>query len=182
MTPAPRILGVEDWGQTPALIDAFVRRVRAHAEALGGDVLARTTLVLSAHSLPKAIVDAGDPYERETRAAAASVAERVRDLMPRVRIAYQSQGMSQGPGGRPMPWLGPDLPTTLDAIAADGDTHVVFAPIGFLADHVEVLFDLDHEAKAWAAERGLTVSRAPSLNDDDDFIDVLAGLARAVLP
>ncbi|HEY1697514.1 MAG TPA: ferrochelatase [Polyangiaceae bacterium] len=157
------------WGQTPALLDAFARRIRgvlADAE--------RTTVVLSAHSLPRAVVDRGDPYEREVRAAAAEVSER---LGPGVRaaVAFQSQGFGGGA------WLGPDLPAVLDEAAARGDTRVVFAPIGFLADHVEILYDLDVEAAALAAARGMTSVRSPSLNDDDDLVDVLAGVARPLL-
>jgi len=186
---------VENWGQTPALLDAFAARVRAALPASSSpkDV----GLVLSAHSLPKAVIDAGDPYEREVRASAEGVAARVRDVLPDTWVAFQSQGMSTGPGGKPVEpharaergsgrehgteWLGPDLPATLEAVAASGKRHVVIAPIGFLADHVEVLYDIDIEAKRLAAERGLLLSRTASLNDADDFVQVLAGLARQAL-
>ena len=170
---------VENWGQTPALLDAFAARVRAAvpASCSSRDV----ALVLSAHSLPKAAIDAGDPYEREVRASAEGVAARVRDVLPDTWVAFQSQGMSTGPGGKPVAWLGPDLPATLDAVAKSGKKHVVIAPIGFLADHVEVLYDIDIEAKRLAAERGLVVSRTESLNDADDFVRVLASLAQQAL-
>lgn len=160
------------WGDRPALHEAFARRIR---EVLGADA-ARTTVVLSAHSLPKAVVERGDPYEREVRAAAAAVGER---LGPGVRsvVAFQSQGMSGAPGD----WLGPDLPTVIAEAAARGDRRVVFAPIGFLADHVEILYDLDVEAAAMARERGMEPARARSLNDDDDFVDVLADVVRPLL-
>lgn len=174
----PDIRAVPNWGREPALLDAFARRVVEAVQGLDATERAKTALVLSAHSLPKAIVDAGDAYEREARAAAEGVAERVRELLQDARIAFQSQGLSTGPGGRPVVWLGPDLPSTFDAAKNDGRTRVVVAPIGFLADHVEILYDLDVEAKALAKDRGLELVRTRSLNDDDDFVDVLAGLVR----
>jgi len=158
------------WGQSPKLRDAFVRRIRG---VLGEP--ARTTVLLTAHSLPRVVVERGDPYEREVRASAAAISERL-GAGVRTAVAFQSQGL--GASGE---WLGPDLATALDEAAARGDARVVFAPIGFLADHVEILYDLDLEAAAMARERGLTSVRAPSLNDDDDLIDVLADVARPLL-
>jgi ferrochelatase len=158
------------WGQSPGLHDAFTKRIRG---VLGDP--ARTTVILSAHSLPRVVVERGDPYEREVRASAAAISGR---LGPGVRtaLAFQSQGF-----GAPGEWLGPDLATVLDEAAARGDARVVFAPIGFLADHVEILYDLDIEGAAMARQRGLTSVRAPSLNDDDDLIDILVDVARPLL-
>jgi ferrochelatase len=132
-------------------------------------------VILTAHSLPVSVIARGDPYERNLRASAAAVAER---LGPRVRtaVAFQSQGM----GARDA-WLGPDLRAELDAAAARGDRRVVLAPIGFLADHVETLYDLDIEAAAMARERGLEMRRAPALGDDDDLVEVLAEVAGPLL-
>jgi ferrochelatase len=158
------------WGQSPKLHAAFAERIRV---ALGEP--ARTTVVFTAHSLPRAVIERGDPYERDVRASAAAVAGL---LGPAVRttVAFQSQGF-----GVPGEWLGPDLASALDEAAARGDARVVFAPIGFLADHVEILYDLDIEATAMARERGLAAVRAPSLNDDDDLVEVLADVARPLL-
>ena len=158
------------WGQTPGLHEAFARRIRG---VLGDP--ARTTVILSAHSLPRVVVERGDPYEREVRASAAAVSERLGSGV-RTAVAFQSQGF-----GAPGEWLGPDLATVLDEAAARGDARVVFAPIGFLADHVEILYDLDIEAAAMARQRGLDSVRAPALNADDDLIEVLAAVARPVL-
>jgi protoporphyrin/coproporphyrin ferrochelatase len=139
---------------------------------------------MTAHSLPQSVVDGGDPYERELRAAAATIAGDVAARSTagpvRAQVAFQSQGMS-GPGARPIAWLGPDLKTALDEARGQGASHVIFAPIGFLADHVEILYDLDVEARALAEQRGLSFARVPSLNADDDFVDVLAVLARELL-
>jgi ferrochelatase len=164
------------WAREPALIGAYVDGV---TEALAGLDRARTTLVLTAHSLPVAAIRAGDPYEREVRATADAVAARLDAV--RSIVAFQSQGMSTGPGGKPVEWLGPDLLATIEAARARGDAHVVFAPIGFLADHVEVLFDLDIEARGWVESRGMTYRRTPSLNDGDALVQVLAGVARPLL-
>lgn len=176
--PGTELVGVPNWGREPALIDLFAAKVRHAVRAWSDAEREDTALVLSAHSLPQFIVDAGDSYEDEARAAAEAVAEKVRDVLPDARIAFQSQGMSTGPRGKPVVWLGPDLPTVFDAVARDAKHRVLVAPIGFLADHVEVLYDLDLEAKAQADARGLRLFRTASLNDDDGFVSVLANLVR----
>ncbi len=168
------------WGQRADLCAAFASRIAA---VLGASLdPRRTTLVMTAHSLPRSVVDAGDPYERDVRAAADAIATAVRARLESdvgVFVAFQSQGMA---GPAPNAWLGPDLRAALDFAKNRGSTHVVLAPVGFLADHVEVLYDLDVEARGMAVERGLSYSRAPSLNADDDFIDVLAEVVRPLLP
>jgi ferrochelatase len=169
-----------NWGQTPALCRAFADRV---IDAMGPPSASEpTAVVMTAHSLPRSVIDAGDPYEREVRAAAAIIADLVASNVKqsvRFEVAFQSQGLA-GAGGA-NPWLGPDIPTTLDAARARGARRMVFAPIGFLADHVEVLYDLDIEARAMAAARGLAYARARSLNDDDDFVEVLVAVSSPLL-
>jgi ferrochelatase len=169
------------WGRVPALSQAFAARIVAALGALPPGEPA--TVIMTAHSLPKSVVDGGDPYEREVRGSFDDVAAIVRsrvDGAPPLVLAFQSQGMS-GAGERPVPWLGPDLPATIEKAADVGARHVVFAPIGFLADHVEVLYDLDVEARALAAARGLGYARAASLNADDDLVQVLAAVAAPLL-
>jgi ferrochelatase len=158
------------WGASAALHVAFARRIR---EVLGDPV--RTTVVMTAHSLPKAVIARGDPYEREVRASAAAVAALLGSGVRSV-VAFQSQGL-----GASDEWLGPDLRTVIDEAAARGDARVVFAPIGFLADHVEILYDLDVEAATMARERGLEAARVRSLNDDDDLVELLVEVARPLL-
>jgi ferrochelatase len=163
------------WGSEAGLVEAFASRV---ADALAG--AGEAHLLLTAHSLPQSVVDAGDPYAHEVRAAAEAVVAAVnaRRVAPvGWTLAFQSQGLA-GPG---VAWLGPDLPTALDAAKASGAAAVVVAAIGFLADHVETLYDLDIEAAALARDRGLAFARARSLDADDDLVDVLAGVARALL-
>jgi len=180
-----------NWGREPGLTEAFARRIRAVLP--GGKLVAGTTLLFTAHSLPTAVLAAGDPYEIEVRASADAVLEQLGGARRGPRsaplvdgdastgvayagVAFQSQGLAgSGPGA--VAWLGPDLPTALDAAHARGDFRVVFAPIGFLADHVEVLYDLDIEARDMARARGLGYARAESLNASDDLVDVLARVA-----
>ena len=174
-----------NWGRTPALTRAFAAQAVRAIRAIPRESWGKTTLAMTAHSLPLAIVRGGDPYETEARASAEEVAREVRRILgddaPKHVIAFQSQGMSKGPGGKPMEWLGPDLPSLLDDVKTRGDTHVVVAPIGFLADHVEILFDLDIEAAAWAKERGIAFSRTESLNASDALVDALCEVAAPLL-
>lgn len=161
---------VEAWHLHPALIRAYAARVRR----------ARTpdsVIVFTAHSLPSSLIASGDPYESLFRATVSAIALEMGDVAH--RIAFQSQGLSSGPGGRPVAWLGPDLRTTLSAIAAEGAKRVLVAPIGFLSDHVEILYDIDIEAKRWAEEDGLSLSRTSSLNDDEDFCLVLKSIVES---
>jgi ferrochelatase len=164
--PSAEILAAHNWGQTPALLDAFAARIRERASPT-----TKTALILSAHSLPK---HADDLYEEQTRLAAHAVAERVRDVCAEAHVVFQSQGA----GATPSSWLGPTLLETLDKLE---EKRVIVAPIGFLIDHVEILYDIDIEAKAHAVTRGIELVRSRSLNDDDDFIAVLEPLARGLL-
>jgi ferrochelatase len=161
-----------NWGRSEALVDAFATAAR---EALADLPREATRLVLTAHSLPLAVIKAGDAYADEVRASADLVLERLGPSAPEHALCYQSQGMGGGE------WLGPDLFATLDAIARGGARHVVVAPIGFLTDHVEILYDLDIEARAKAAERGLELRRARSLNDSDALVRALVEVARPLL-
>ncbi len=170
----------KSWSEDPALIEAYADAIAA---ALVGVEGSHATVVLTAHSLPVAAIRAGDSYEREFRAACDAVVARLVARAPSTRtvVAFQSQGMGTGPGGKPIEWLGPDLMTTIDACRARGDRDVVFAPIGFLADHVEILYDLDIEARGWVEARGMAFHRTRSLNDGDALVGVIARVARTLV-
>ncbi len=176
------IRSAPNWGRMRELTEAFAQSIVKTLAEIPADARSRATLLLTAHSLPVSIIEAGDPYERELRGSAADVVARVRELAPDGfvdhEVAFQSQGMSTGPGGRPMAWLGPDLRATLDTLQERGRTEVVIAPIGFLADHVEILYDLDIEARGWAEERGITLRRTASLDAGDGLVDTLAAIVR----
>jgi len=182
------VLCASNWGQRPELTEAFAESITAvlgAAPALRDVPAERAALLLTAHSLPMHVVAAGDPYEGEVRASAEAVARRVAELAPNAfgehMVAFQSQGMSAGPGGRPVQWLGPDLQASMRALSERGRTHVVVAPIGFLADHVEILYDLDIEAQGWARDLGLTLVRSPSLNASDAIVRVLAAVTEDLM-
>ena len=172
-----------NWGQKETLHEAFAGRI---ATTYGSEADAvSAAVVMTAHSLPKEVILRGDPYEGEVRAAAERVAALVEKRVGRPvphTVAFQSQGDgARGRDGKPIEWLGPDVRTALDQLATRGDKRVVFAPIGFLADHVEILYDLDVEARAAAERLGLRYARTASLNADDDLVDVLADVARPLL-
>ncbi len=158
------------YGTHPLLVEAMARRVRdALASAPDAHV------VFTAHSLPVMVVERGDRYPSLVRACVERVATRLGLDVARWTLAYQSQGASEGP------WLGPTLETVFDALKQRSITEVVVAPIGFLTDHVEVLYDLDIEAMAWARARGIAMRRAETLNADDDLCAALAAVARESL-
>ncbi len=156
---------VDSWHDHPGLLDAFAERARAAFAAGPRDVV-----VFTAHSLPRRVVDAGDPYPDEVRATAAGVASRL-DLAS-FRIAYQSAGRT------PEPWLGPSLDDTLGVIASEGLRRVLVVPVGFVCDHTEILFDVDVQAAAVARKHGLDLARTESLNTSPTFVRALADVVR----
>ncbi len=162
---------VPNWGGSPALVDAFGKRIAALKPS------ADDYVVLSAHSLPQMVVDAGDKYPELVQHAAQRIAASA-NLGERWGLYYQSQGASAGPGGRPMVWIGPDLKAAIETAKAQGAKRMVFAPIGFLADHVEVLFDLDIEARKWVEDAGMQYVRMESLNAHSDLVTLLASQLR----
>jgi protoporphyrin/coproporphyrin ferrochelatase len=166
---APLLVPVEAWGEAPDLVAA---QARAIEPLLAGHSADETALVLSFHSLPARVIEAGDPYRTLAEAAAGAVA---RKLGRAHDLAFQSQGADGGA------WVGPDLPTVFERVASAGHKRVVVAPIGFLAEHVETLYDLDIEAKGLAEQRGLVFERAPALNTDAGLIAAMAGVAERAL-
>lgn len=142
--------------------------VAAHVEAIQRQASAGAAVVLSAHSLPRVAIQRGDPYARLVEASAAAVSA---GLGRPVRLCYQSQGADGGD------WLGPTVRETLTALKAEGHSEVVWAPFGFLADHVETLYDLDIEARAIADELSLSLVRIPALNVNQRLIAALSAVA-----
>jgi ferrochelatase len=168
-----RVIETPTWGDEPRLIDAFVESIEESLARLPEEHRRTAPVLLTAHSLPQRVIDAGDPYERDFRAMAELVAARVRARGNEVKIAFQSQGATNDV------WLGPDLPTAFRAVADSGARAVAVAPIGFVADHVETLYDLDIEAKAMAEGMGLAFTRATAMNLRPAFIDAIASVALA---
>jgi protoporphyrin/coproporphyrin ferrochelatase len=160
---------VRSWATHPGLVAALAERVEAALRRFPETDLPAVPVLFTAHSLPERIVRDGDAYPDEVRATMDAVAARLPAGQP-TTFAYQSQGRS------PEPWLGPEVEPTLDALAADGVPGVVIAPLGFLSDHVETLYDIDIEFAARAEKLGLRLERTAMLNDADDLADTLAAL------
>lgn len=157
---------VADWHVEPRLVAALAA---ATAEALARyPDAARPHVLFTAHSLPARIRDAGDPYPELLLESARRVATALGLAGDRWSFAFQSAGRT------PEPWLGPDVRTRLAALAADGTTAVVVSPVGFVADHLELLYDIDIEARACALSLGIRLERARAMNDDPVFIAALA--------
>lgn len=165
---------VEEWHDHPLLIEAFAERFRSgwtkaceqHGSAL--------PVIFTAHSVPQRTIAEGDPYEAQTKETAALVAARFPEIGA-WNFAFQSQGMSGGE------WLGPTVEDTIVRLRAAGHTGVFLQPIGFVCDHVEILFDIDILFRDFAAERGMKLYRAESLNDSPVFIKAVADLAKTRL-
>ncbi len=156
---------VGPWYSDAGFIDLLAARVAGACQTVAG----RIRVVFTAHSLPARISDEGDSYPEQLEESARLVAEAA-GLADWV-VAWQSAGRT------PEPWLGPDVRDEVRRLAAAGAADaVVVCPIGFVADHLEVLYDLDVEVAAVAADSGLAYARTASLNDDPGFIAVLAGV------
>ena len=167
------VSGIDSWATEPAYIEFLASDLAARLAAMPAD----TKVLFTAHSLPQRIIDAGDPYPDELRATAQAVAERVGLAeWSQWAIAWQSAGRT------PEPWLGPDILEVIDELAASESSApargVIVSACGFVADHLEVLYDLDIEAAGRAAAHGLAFDRTACVNDD---ARVMAALARRVI-
>jgi protoporphyrin/coproporphyrin ferrochelatase len=164
---------VPSYHDAEGLIEAFAVRVGEGLARWAESERDRVHVVFSAHSLPVRVLAEGDPYDAQCRETARLVAERSGLPEDRWSWTYQSAGRT------PEPWAGPDLGDHLRSLAAAGVRDVVVVPVGFVSDHVELLYDVDVRGAAVAAEVGLRLERPPALNDDAVFIETLAGLATA---
>ena len=159
---------VRRWGDHPAFLEAVAERI--------GQALKRfpnpsaVQVIFTAHSLPQRILAAGDPYPDELRAGAAAVA--TRRGLDGWRFAYQSAGAT------PDPWLGPDAREVIAELAAQGRSAFLLVPIGFVCDHVEILYDIDVEYQALAERLGVHLERTASLNDDPGLVAAVADVVR----
>jgi ferrochelatase len=166
---------VEGWHDHPVLIELLAERIRAAFATLGTTPADATTeLLVTAHSLPIRIIDAGDTYDRHLTETAELVAEATGAA--RWRVCWQSAGRT------PEPWLGPDVLEVLRSLVTEGISGAVVCPAGFTSDHLEVSYDLDIEAKALAGELGLRFARTASLNADGRMCGALAELVLNAVP
>lgn len=162
---------VERWGMDPAFLEMMAGLVTQGLARFPAAARDEVRVVFTAHSLPIRIREWNDPYERELHESAAAVAERLglRDW----RFAWQSAG------GTREPWIGPDILEYLQELREQGIRQVLQVPIGFVCDHLEVLYDIDIEAKDKARALGMVLERTELPNARPEFIRVLAGLVRA---
>jgi len=165
---APEVVFTPAWFDHPLFVKAMAERVEEALGRLPAQRRAAARLVFTAHSVPAAMAN-GSPYEAQLETVARVIAGRLSH--PAWTVAYQSRS-----GSPRDPWLEPDILDTIRAFAAEGAKDVVVAPIGFVCDHVEVLYDLDVEARALAREVGVGFHRALTSNDHPAFIAMLADL------
>ncbi|HEX5148248.1 MAG TPA: ferrochelatase, partial [Candidatus Limnocylindrales bacterium] len=167
----PTVEYVASWHDQPRFVEALARTAREAYDRF--EDKAGVRFMFTAHSLPARVLADGDPYPAELAATARLVAEAVN--LPTYEFSFQSAGRTGEP------WLGPDILVEIRRLAADGVRELVIRPVGFVADHLEVLYDIDIEAQAVAREVGSRLERARSMNDDPTFISGLADLAVAAI-
>ena len=160
------VTSIDSWATEPAFIEFLAADLRLRLSAMPTN----TKVLFTAHSLPQRIIDAGDPYPNELRSTAEAVATAAGlDSWSSWSIAWQSAGRT------PEPWIGPDILAVIDDLAAsENASGVVVCACGFVADHLEVLFDLDIEAKKHAEAKGLAFDRTSCVNDDATIMHALA--------
>jgi ferrochelatase len=159
------IVWAKSFHDSPLLVEAFTQRL--------APLLPAERVLFTAHSLPEKALEGADPYDAECRATAAAVAARAG--LAEYGFAYQSQGFTSDK------WLGPTVESKLDEYAAAGVGDVALAPIGFVSDHVEILYDVDVQFREYAAARGLALRRPESLNASPTFIAALAEVVKQKL-
>ena len=172
-TPPLEVTAVPSWHRAPGFAGLLAERTRAALAGLDAAARARTAVFFTAHSLPQRVVAEGDDYPDQVAETGADVAALLGlddDTTVTWGTAWQSAGRTADP------WIGPDLLAEMDRVAADGATAVVVCPVGFVSDHLEVLYDLDIEARARADALGIAFARTESLNADPAFLHLLAGV------
>jgi len=178
------IARIERWHLLPGYIEALVERIRAGLEKFPEDIRAQVPIIFTAHSLPERILQWNDPYPDELHATVGSLMERLPPARPstaelrgewwgkRYHFAYQSAAMT------PDPWLGPDAGEIIARLAEVGKKHVLIAPIGFVCEHVEILYDVDIVFKRQAEALGMQLERIEMLDTAPKMITGLAELVR----
>jgi ferrochelatase len=157
---------VNSWYKQPKFLQAVENHVRAGLEKFPEEVRSEVKIVFSAHSLPERLKKMGDPYDDELQDNARIIAERLGDID--WMFSYQSAAHTGEP------WLGPQIEDVVVDLAQQGYKHMLVAPIGFVCDHVEILFDIDIEAKQIADEHGINLQRIDSMNSAPLFIEAVA--------
>jgi len=173
VVPRVRVEFVESWHDNADLIEAFKQRAIAALTSAQAAAGGPVPVIFTAHSVPEKTIAAGDPYEAQVKETAALVAGAL--SLADWTVAFQSQGMTAEP------WIGPTVESTIDKLAAQGHKHALIAPVGFVCDHVEILYDIDVVFREYGRARGMTVWRSESLNDHPLLIRALASVVRAAI-
>jgi ferrochelatase len=159
---------VESWHDHPLLIAAFAERLESARAQHGRDI----HVIFTAHSVPARTIADGDPYETQARETGEFVARSAGLADSQWSLAFQSQGMAGGP------WIGPTVEESMRSLKAMGHHRVLIQPVGFVCDHVEVLYDIDIGFRKYGSQIGIEVSRPESLNDSPTLIAALADLVK----
>jgi ferrochelatase len=168
VAPGLHVDFVENWHDHPDLIAAFREKVSAalaSAEVESGEAV---PVIFTAHSVPERTIKEGDPYQSQVKETAELLAQSLG--IKEYKLAFQSQGMT------PEPWVGPRVEALIDEFAEQGCRRVLLAPIGFVSDHVEILYDIDVAFREYAHKKGVCVVRPESLNASPLFIRCLASI------
>lgn len=166
---------VESWHDHPRLIQAFAEKLLAGWRLACKEAGAKIPVIFTAHSVPERTITEGDPYDRQARETAALVARDAGLTARDWQFAFQSQGLSGGA------WLGPTVEDTIAGLQEQGHRGVFVQPVGFLCDHVEVLYDIDIGFRKFAEERGMRLWRADSLNSSPLLTSALAEIVQSQL-
>ncbi len=161
---------VDSWYTEPAYLAGITANLRQTFERWLPEEQEGVTVVFTAHSLPAYILDQDDPYDYQLRETAASVARALSIPDDRWTFCYQSAAKTG------MPWLGPQIEDLVVVLAGKGEKDILIAPIGFIADHVEILYDIDIGLQRIARPLGVRLERTPMLNDNEQLIEALVNL------
>ncbi len=176
-TQPTRVTFVESWHDEPAFLDALAEQVRTAQQAkFSAQERDRVFVLFTAHSLPQRIQTWDDPYERELLATSRLVAERLGLPASRWGFAFQSAGRT------PEPWLGPDILEQIRALVSSGERDILICPVGFISEHLEIIYDIDVEAKQLAEELGIHLERIDMLNATPPLVEALASVVRKHAP
>ncbi|EHQ6864853.1 TPA: ferrochelatase [Listeria monocytogenes] len=162
----PSIKAINDWYKQPKFIQMWADRINETAKQIPADELLDTVLIVSAHSLPEKIKQHNDPYPDQLQETADFIFEKV--VVPHYALGWQSEGKTGEP------WLGPDVQDlTRELYGQEKYKHFIYTPVGFVAEHLEVLYDNDYECKVVTDEIGAAYHRPPMPNADPEFLEVL---------
>lgn len=168
---------IGSWHDHPGFIEAIANNVHAARRRFPAAVRDDVTVVFTAHSLPAALIQQGDPYDEQLRETARLVAERAGIAEDRWTFSYQSAGASTPR----VKWLGPQIEDVVVELAEAGRTNILVVPVGFVADHVEILYDIDIEARQEAEKAGARLERTESMNTNPQFIAAVADIVQGAV-